>query len=137
MFGHFYGAPAGPARDASEQGCDVLFDIDWQGAQQIRNSDLGAHTLSIFLLPPSITELHRRLVNRAQDSDDTIAKRMRKSWDEISRWDSYDYVLVNDDLDATEAQLKTIISATRLRREQQPGLTDHVRALQTEFEALT
>ncbi|MEO0746518.1 MAG: guanylate kinase, partial [Pseudomonadota bacterium] len=125
------------ARDAIDQGCDVLFDIDWQGAQQIRNSDLGAHTLSIFLLPPSITELHRRLVNRAQDSDETIAKRMRKSWDEISRWDSYDYVLVNDDLDATEARLKTIISATRLRREQQPGLTDHVRALQTEFEALT
>ena len=137
VFGHFYGSPAGLARDAIDQVCDVLFDFDWQGAQQIRNSDLGAHTLSIFLLPPSITELHRRLVNRAQDSDETIAKRMRKSWDEISRWDSDDYVLVNDDLDATEARLKTIISATRLRREQQPGLTDHVRALQTEFEALT
>ncbi|MEL7260034.1 MAG: guanylate kinase [Pseudomonadota bacterium] len=137
VFGHFYGSPAGPARDAINDGCDVLFDIDWQGAQQIRNSDLGAHTLSIFLLPPSITELHRRLVSRAQDSAETIAKRMRKSWDEISRWDSYDYVLVNDDLDATEVQLKTIISATRLRREQQPGLTDHVRSLQTEFEALT
>ena len=136
VFGHFYGSPAGPVRDAIDAGRDVLFDIDWQGAQQIRNSDLGAHTLSIFLLPPSITELHRRLVSRAQDSEDTIAKRMRKSWDEISRWDSYDYVLVNDDLDATETQLRTIIAATRLRRLQQPQLTDHVRALHDQFEAL-
>ena len=137
VFGHFYGSPAGPVRRAIETGCDVLFDIDWQGAQQIRNSDLGSHTLSIFLLPPSITELHRRLVNRGQDSDETIAKRMRKSWDEISRWDSYDYVLVNDDLDTTEDHLRTIISATRLRRLQQPQLIDHVRALHDQFEALT
>ncbi|WP_299147721.1 guanylate kinase [uncultured Tateyamaria sp.] len=137
VFGNFYGSPKGPVSQAIESGCDVLFDIDWQGAQQIRNSDLGQHTLSIFILPPSITELHRRLVNRAQDSPEVIDKRMRKSWDEISRWDSYDYVLVNDDLDETEAQLKTIISATRLRREQQPQLNEHVRALQTQFEELT
>ncbi|MEO0380720.1 MAG: guanylate kinase [Pseudomonadota bacterium] len=136
VFGHFYGSPKGPVTHAIDQGRDILFDIDWQGAQQIRNSDLGAHTLSIFLLPPSITELHRRLVSRAQDTADVIKKRMRKSWDEISRWDSYDYVLVNDDLDQTEAQLKTIIEATRLRRLQQPDLTVHVRDLQTEFEEL-
>lgn len=136
VFGHFYGSPKQPVAQAIDRGCDVLFDIDWQGAQQIRNSDLGTNTLSIFLLPPSITELHRRLISRGQDSDEVIDKRMRKSWDEISRWDSYDFVLVNDDLDQTEAQLKTIISATRLRRLQQPQLTDHVRKLQAEFEDL-
>lgn len=137
VFGNFYGSPKGPVETAIDAGQDVLFDIDWQGAQQIRNSALGMHTLSIFILPPSITELHRRLVNRAQDSDEVIARRMAKSWDEISHWDGYDFVLVNDDLDRAEAQLKTIIEATRMRRSQQPGLTDHVRALQTQFEDLS
>lgn len=136
VFGNFYGSPRGPVQAAIESGKDVLFDIDWQGAQQIRNSSLGLHTLSIFLLPPSIIELRRRLESRGQDSTDTIAKRMERSWDEISHWDSYDFVLVNDDIDATEAQLKTIVSATRLRRNQRPDLTDHVRALQMEFEDL-
>ena len=134
VFGNFYGSPKGPVETAINDGRDVLFDIDWQGAQQIRNSALGAHTLSIFLLPPSIRELHRRLETRGQDSPDVIARRMQKSWDEISHWDGYDFVLVNDDLDATEARLRTIIEATRLRRSQQPWLTDHVRKLQTEFE---
>ena len=136
VFGNFYGSPKAPVQAAIDQGRDVLFDIDWQGAQQIRNSALGAHTLSIFLLPPSIGELRRRLESRAQDDADTIARRMQRSWDEISHWDGYDFVLVNDDLDATEAHLKTIVTATRLRRLQQPGLTDHVRALQSEFEDL-
>ncbi|WP_297772044.1 guanylate kinase [uncultured Roseovarius sp.] len=134
VFGNFYGSPKGPVEAAINSGRDVLFDIDWQGAQQIRNSALGGHTLSIFLLPPSIRELHRRLETRGQDSPDVIARRMQKSWDEISHWDGYDFVLVNDDLDATEARLKTIIEATRLRRGQQPWLTDHVRHLQAEFE---
>ena len=134
VFGHFYGSPKGPVQAAIDEGRDVLFDIDWQGAQQIRNSALGAHTLSIFLLPPSIRELHRRLEVRGQDSAEVIAKRMQKSWDEISHWDGYDFVLVNDELDATEARLKTIIEATRLRRSQQPWLTGHVRALHSEFE---
>ncbi|KNX42810.1 Guanylate kinase [Roseovarius tolerans] len=134
VFGNFYGSPKGPVETAINAGRDVLFDIDWQGAQQIRNSALGAHTLSIFLLPPSIRELHRRLETRGQDSPDVIARRMQKSWDEISHWDGYDFVLVNDDLDATEARLRTIIEATRLRRGQQPWLTDHVRHLQAEFE---
>lgn len=136
VFGNFYGSPEAPVRDAIEAGRDVLFDIDWQGAQQIRNSALGQHTLSIFLLPPSIAELRRRLETRGQDDAETIAKRMQKSWDEISHWDGYDFVLVNDDLDATEERLKTILTATRLRRSQQPGLTEHVRALQAEFEGL-
>jgi guanylate kinase len=134
VFGNFYGSPKGPVETAINAGRDVLFDIDWQGAQQIRNSALGAHTLSIFLLPPSIRELHRRLETRGQDSPDVIARRMQKSWDEISHWDGYDFVLVNDDLDATEARLRTIIEATRLRRGQQPWLTNHVRHLQAEFE---
>ncbi len=134
VFGNFYGSPIGPVQDAINAGRDVLFDIDWQGAQQIRNSALGAHTLSIFLLPPSIEELHRRLVGRGQDDTATIERRMQKSWDEISHWDGYDFVLVNDDLDATENKLKSIVDATRLRRSQQPGLTDHVRALQAQFE---
>jgi len=134
VFGNFYGSPKGPVQTAIDVGEDVLFDIDWQGAQQIRNSVLGQHTLSIFLLPPSITELRRRLESRGQDDAETISRRMLKSWDEISHWDGYDHVLINDDLDATEQHLKTIITATRLRRIQQPSLTDHVRKLQTEFE---
>ncbi len=134
VFGNFYGSPRGPVQEAIDAGRDVLFDIDWQGAQQISNSVLGQHTLSIFLLPPSIAELRRRLESRGQDDAATIAKRMQKSWDEISHWGGYDFVLVNDDLDATEEKLKSILTATRLRRSQQPGLTDHVRKLQAEFE---
>ena len=134
VFGNFYGSPRAPVQRAIDSGRDVLFDIDWQGAQQIRNSALGLHTLSIFLLPPSIRELRRRLESRGQDDAGTIARRMQKSWDEISHWDGYDFVLINDDLDTTENQLKTIVTASRLRRSQQPGLTGHVRALQAEFE---
>ncbi len=136
VFGNFYGSPKGPVQEAIEKGQDVLFDIDWQGAQQIRNSDLGQHTLSIFLLPPSIRELRRRLESRGQDDAETILRRMQKSWDEISHWGSYDHVLINEDLDKTECDLKTIISATRLRRIQQPHLIDHARMLQQEFEDL-
>ena len=137
VFGHFYGSPRAPVQTAIDAGQDVLFDIDWQGAQQISNSALAPHVLSIFLLPPSIIELHRRLVTRGQDSEATVARRMAKSWDEISHWSAYDYVLVNDELDATEARLRTIIEATRLRRIQQPDLTEHVRRLQSEFEDLS
>lgn len=137
VFGNFYGSPKAPVQAAIDQGRDVLFDIDWQGAQQITNSALGAHTLSIFLLPPSIRELRNRLEKRGQDDAETIARRMEKSWDEISHWGAYDFVIVNDDLDETEEKLKTIISATRLRRSQQPGLTEHVRHLQSEFEELS
>ena len=133
VFGHFYGSPLKPVAEAVEAGCDVLFDIDWQGAQQIRNSSLRDNVLSIFLLPPSIAELRARLEKRGQDGPDVIAKRMQKSWDEISHWDAYDYVLINDDLDQTEDRLKTIVTAERLRRERQPGLVEHVRRLQAEF----
>ncbi len=134
VFGNFYGSPRAAVQEAIDAGQDVLFDIDWQGAQQISNSVLGPNTLSIFLVPPSIAELRRRLRERGQDSDEVIAGRMRKSWDEISHWGGYDFVLVNDDLDATEEKLRAILTAARLRRTQQPSLTDHVRRLQTEFE---
>lgn len=136
VFGNSYGSPKAAVQEAIEHGRDVLFDIDWQGAQQIQTSSLSAHTLSIFILPPSIPELHRRLVSRGKDTDETIAKRMKKSWDEISHWDSYDYVLVNDDLVETEGKLKTIIRAERMKLAQQPRLQDHVRKLQSEFEDL-
>ncbi len=134
VFGNFYGSPRAPVEQAINNGHDVLFDIDWQGAQQIQNSGLGQHTLSIFILPPSIAELRRRLESRGQDSEEVIGRRMLKSWDEISHWGEYDYVLINDDLDATEQKLKSIVSAARLKRIQQPGLNGHVMSLHAEFE---
>ena len=134
VFGKFYGSPKGPVEAAISEGQDVLFDIDWQGAQQISNSALQKHVLSIFILPPSIVELRRRLEGRGQDTAETIGKRMQRSWDEISHWSGYDYVLINDDLDATEEKLKSIVTSERLRRSQQPSLVDHVRKLQSEFE---
>ncbi|WP_422028653.1 guanylate kinase [Roseovarius sp.] len=137
VFGNFYGSPRGPVEEAISAGRDVLFDIDWQGAQQIQNSGLGQHTLSIFILPPSIAELRARLVKRGQDAPDVVSKRMQKSWDEISHWGEYDYVLINDDLDATDARLKSIVTAARLKRIQQPGLNAHVQKLQQEFEENT
>ena len=136
VFGNLYGSPMPPVRAAIDAGRDVLFDIDWQGAQQIRNSALGAHALSIFILPPNIAALHERLVTRAQDDAETIAKRMAKSWDEISHWDGYDYVLVNDDLDACFDNLTTIITAERMRRIQQPSLAGFLRGLQSEYEGM-
>ncbi|RMD93771.1 MAG: guanylate kinase [Alphaproteobacteria bacterium] len=134
VFGHLYGTPRAPVEEAIAEGSDVLFDIDWQGGQQIRNSALGKHTLSIFILPPSIPELYRRLVARASDPPEVIARRMQKSRDEISHWPEYDYVLVNDDLDVTAGRLETIVTAERMRLSQQPGIVDIVRRLNAEFE---
>ena len=134
VFGNYYGSPKGPVEEAINSGRDVLFDIDWQGGQQVRASALGKHVLSIFILPPSIPELERRLHARAQDSKEVIDGRMSKSRDEISHWPEYDYVLVNEDLDETEARLKTIVAAERLRLSQQPDLVNVVRRLNKEFE---
>ncbi|MCZ8152448.1 MAG: guanylate kinase [Rhodobacteraceae bacterium] len=134
VFGNRYGTPRGPVEANMREGCDTVFDIDWQGGQQIRNSALGRDVVSIFVLPPSIAELDRRLRGRGQDSDEVIAGRMAKSRDEISHWAEYDYVLVNDDLDATFARLTTILEAERLRRDRQPGLAEFVRGLNREFE---
>ena len=134
VFGNYYGSPKEPVEDAINAGRDVLFDIDWQGGQQVRASALGKHVLSIFILPPSIPELERRLYARAQDSKEVIDGRMSKSRDEISHWPEYDYVLVNEVLDETEARLKTIVAAERLRLSQQPDLVNVVRRLNKEFE---
>lgn len=133
VFGNLYGSPKGPVEDAMREGRDTLFDIDWQGGQQIRNSALGKDVVSIFVLPPSIAELERRLHTRAQDSAEVIAGRMRQSRDEISHWAEYDYVLVNSDLDQTDLALRGIIAAERLRRDRQPDLSGFVRGLNTEF----
>ena len=135
VFGNFYGSPRGPVETAMAEGRDTLFDIDWQGGQQIRNSALGRDVVSVFILPPSIAELERRLRGRAQDSDAVIAGRMEKSQSEISHWAEYDYVLVNDDIDNTFKDLLTILQAERLRRDRQPGLSDFTRGLNKEFEA--
>jgi guanylate kinase len=134
VFGNLYGSPKAPVEANMAAGCDTLFDIDWQGGQQIRNSALGKDVVSIFILPPSISELEGRLKGRGQDSTEVIAGRMAKSQAEISHWAEYDYVLINDDLDRAEEELRTILSAERMRRDRQPGLTGFVRGLNKEFE---
>jgi guanylate kinase len=134
VFGNLYGSPKAPVSHAIDNGQDVLFDVDWQGGQQLRNSQLGKHALSIFILPPSIPELERRLQSRGQDSHEIINGRMAKSRDEISHWPEYDYVLINQDLNRTEQQLRTIIGAERLRLSQQPDVVETVRRLNAEFE---
>ena len=133
VFGNLYGSPRGPVEAALAEGRDTLFDVDWQGGQQIRNSALGADVVSVFILPPSIAALEARLNGRAQDSAEVIAGRMARARDEISHWGEFDYVLVNDDIDRTEAELRTILAAERLRRMRQPALTEFVRGLDREF----
>ena len=135
VFGNFYGSPRGPVEAAMAEGRDTLFDIDWQGGQQIRNSALGRDVVSVFVLPPSIAELESRLRGRAQDSEAVIAERMAKSEAEISHWAEYDYVIVNNDLDTAFNDLVTILQAERLRRDRQPQLADFVRGLNREFSA--
>jgi guanylate kinase len=135
VFGNFYGSPKGPVEAAMTEGRDTLFDIDWQGGQQIRNSALGRDVVSVFVLPPSIAELERRLRGRAQDSDEVIAGRMAKSQSEISHWAEYDYVIVNNDIDMAFNDLLTILQAERMRRDRQPGMAEFVRGLNREFDA--
>ena len=133
VFGNFYGTPREPVENAMADGHDTLFDIDWQGGQQIGNSALSEHVVSIFILPPSMRELERRLRDRGQDDNETITKRMAKSQAEISHWGEYDYVLINNDIDKTEADLIAILTAERLRRERQTDLSETVRSLDDEF----
>lgn len=115
VFDNYYGTPRAPVEAALASGGDVLFDVDWQGAQKLRGA---AHddVVSVFILPPDMDELERRLHTRAQDSDDVIARRMAKSADEIRHWSEYDYVLVNRELDETTAQLQAILDVERTRR---------------------
>ena len=135
VFGNRYGSPSAPVEAAMAAGRDTLFDIDWQGGQQIASSALGRDVVSVFVLPPSIAELERRLRGRGQDSDAVIAGRMAKSRDEISHWAEYQYVLINDDLPHTFHRLKGILEAERERRDRQPALADFVTSLNREFES--
>jgi len=128
VFDHQYGTPKKPVMDALAQGRDVLFDIDWQGTQQLKEK-VHDDIVSIFVLPPSHEELERRLRARALDPDDVVARRMAKAASEISHWPEYDYVIVNDDIDAAHAKVVSILNAERLRRSRQIGLSDFVRAL--------
>ena len=114
--------------DSLAAGRDVLFDIDWQGTQQLRHA-ARSDLVAIFILPPSTRELEKRLRSRAQDSAKVVAERMAKASDEMSHWPEYDYVLVNDDLEASVASVVAILAAERLRRERQIGLDDFVKGL--------
>jgi guanylate kinase len=129
VFGNCYGTPRGPVEKALAAGRDVLFDIDWQGTQQLREK-VKDDVATIFVLPPSATDLEKRLRTRAQDSDAVIASRMAKAADEVSHWAEYDYVIINKDVDQAYAEVRAILAAERLKRERQTGLTDFVRDLQ-------
>jgi guanylate kinase len=128
VFGNFYGTPKKPVAEALQAGRDVLFDIDWQGTQQLAQA-MEDDLVRIFILPPTAEELRERLIRRAQDSSSTVAKRMAKAADEISHWPEYDYVIVNDDIDVAAAQIDAILTAERLRRRRRVGLTKFVRDL--------
>jgi guanylate kinase len=132
VFGHRYGTPRRPVVDALKAGRDVLFDIDWQGTQQLREKARD-DLVSVFILPPTTPELARRLKRRAQDSKDVIASRMAKAAGEMSHWPEYDYVIVNRDKAEAFAEVKAILAAERLKRERQIGLSDFVRALQAKL----
>ena len=132
VFGHCYGTPRAPVEAALARGCDILFDIDWQGTQQLREK-ADRDLVGIFVLPPSIPDLERRLRMRAQDSDDVIHARMTKAADEMSHWAEYDYVVINSHVDRAFDEVCSILAAERLKRERQTGLSDFVRRLQAEL----
>jgi guanylate kinase len=132
VFDNYYGTPRKPVMDALATGHDVLFDIDWQGTQQLRER-ARTDLVSVFILPPSIPELEKRLRTRAQDDYETIHRRMAKAGDEMSHWAEYDYVVINRDFDRAFAEVKAILAAERLKRERQPGLSDFVRGLQAKL----
>ena len=128
VFDHYYATPRQPVEVALNAGRDVLFDIDWQGTQQLQAS-AAADLVKVFLLPPSAAELEKRLKTRAQDSADVVARRMSKASNEISHYPEYDYVIVNEDAEYSLAQLRAILTAERLKRDRQTGLSDFVQTL--------
>lgn len=128
VFSNCYGTPRGPVETALALGRDVLFDIDWQGTQQIAQKAQG-DLVRVFILPPSMAALEHRLRSRAQDSEEVIQNRMARAADEISHWAEYDYVLVNDDLEHCLSQVKTILAAERLKRTRQTGLVEFVKGM--------
>ena len=128
VFGHYYGTPRAPVEDALSKGQDIIFDIDWQGTQQLReiaNDDL----VTVFLLPPSRQELERRLRTRARDSDEEILTRLSKASDEMTHYSEYDYVLINQDIHETIARAQTILDTERLKRHRLLGVSDFVKGL--------
>jgi guanylate kinase len=128
VFGNLYGTPRLPVEDALSKGRDVLFDIDWQGTQQLEQA-LGDDLVRIFILPPSSDELRDRLIKRAQDSSSVVAKRMAEASREMSHWMEYDYIIINDDVEVASAEITAILTAERLRRKRRIGLTEFVRKL--------
>lgn len=131
VHGNFYATPRGPAEKAMAEGRDMLFDIDWQGAQQLREKMRG-DIVSIFILPPSMRELKDRLKRRAEDQEAVIETRLKNARDEIEHWTEYDFVVVNDDLDRAFTEVVSIVTAERLRRDRRPGLFDFVSGLMDE-----
>ena len=128
VFGNYYGTPKAPVDEALAAGRDVLFDIDWQGTQQLR--DKGRTDLvTVFILPPSTRDLEKRLLTRAQDPKEIVAQRMAKAADEMSHWAEYDYVVVNSDIGTSLTNLKAILTAERLKRERQVGMSVFVKGL--------
>ena len=128
VFDNYYGTLRGPVEKALADGKDIVFDIDWQGAQQLTEA-AADDLVKIFILPPNMRELEQRLQTRAQDSDDVIVKRMSKSENEISHWAEYDYVLVNENIDRAMGELLSIVTAERMRRKRQPWLSGFVKGL--------
>ena len=128
VFGHRYGTPHAPVDAILAGGRDVLFDIDWQGAQQLYQQ-AGGDVVRVFILPPSMEELHRRLAGRATDSAEVVEARMSRAASEIAHWDGYDYVLVNDDVERCFGEVKTILAAERLKRSRQTSLIGFIRGL--------
>lgn len=130
VFGNYYGTPRAPVEQLLGGGRDVLFDIDWQGTQQLRDMDTSrADLVTVFILPPSTRDLEKRLLTRAQDPKEVVAQRMAKAADEMSHWAEYDYVLVNRDIATSLNNLKSILTAERLKRERQVGLSTFVKGL--------
>jgi guanylate kinase len=133
VFGFRYGTPKAPVKQALRQGRDILFDIDWQGTQQLREK-ARADVVSVFILPPSAADLERRLHSRAQDSDEVIRKRMSRASHEMSHWAEYDYIVINHDVDEAFAEVQSILKAERLKRERRIGLVEFVRSLQGQLQ---
>jgi guanylate kinase len=133
VFGNRYGTPREPVEAALASGKDVLFDIDWQGTQQLRDRS-GKDVVSVFILPPSVAALEQRLHTRAQDSDEVIRSRMKKAGDEMSHFDAYDYIVVNDNIGIAFEAVRSILRAEQLRRERQVGLEGFVRGLRNQLE---
>ena len=132
VFDNYYGTPSAPVMAALSEGRDILFDIDWQGTQQLADAS-REDLVSVFILPPSTRDLEQRLLSRAQDSANVVAARMSKAADEISHYREYDYILVNRDIDVAVAQVKAILQAERLRRNRQVGLTNFVKKLRASY----